>query len=117
VRVRFAPAIEPSLARLVAELDDDTRAIAAIWRELGHRARAAGLYQPSYESIRRIVHAHRALRRLLYAKIVHSVGTAVELAWRVQQRSGTTPREPALAPAAYRRHASWWPPPSSRAAA
>ena len=62
--MQFAPAIHPTLIRLIDDLDDGSEVIAAIWRELGHRARRQRLLQPSYESVRRLVHAQRAWRRL-----------------------------------------------------
>ena len=62
--MQFAPAIHPTLIRLIDELDDGSEVIAAIWREVGHRARRQKLLQPSYESVRRLVHAQRAWRRL-----------------------------------------------------
>jgi len=62
--MHFAPAIHPTLIRLADELDDGSEVIAAIWRELGHRARALQLLQPSYETVRRRVHVQRAWRRL-----------------------------------------------------
>jgi hypothetical protein len=68
--VRFSPAIHPQLVRLVGELDDGSEAIAAIWRELGRRARRRKLLQPSYESVRRLVHAHRAVRKLEYSRLL-----------------------------------------------
>lgn len=63
--MQFAPALHPELIRLADDLDDGREIIAAIWRELGHRARAQALLQPSYESVRRLVHAQRAWRRRL----------------------------------------------------
>jgi hypothetical protein len=62
--MQFAPAVHPTLIRLTDELDDGSEVIAAIWRELGHRARAVQLLQPSYETVRRRVHVQRAWRRL-----------------------------------------------------
>ena|SRR2546421_3553699 len=57
--MNFSPAIDAQVHRTVCELDDGTRAIAAIWREAGHRARKLKLLQPSYESVRRLVHERR----------------------------------------------------------
>jgi hypothetical protein len=37
--------------------------------------------------------------------------------WRLQLGGPSRSRATALCPTAYRHHASWWPPPSSRAAA
>lgn len=84
----FAPAIRPQLLELIEALDDDTRGIASIWRELGHVARALGLLQPSYESVRRIVHAQRAVRRLTYAVAKRIAALAAELLSNRRSREG-----------------------------
>jgi hypothetical protein len=76
--MHFAPAIHPTLIRLADELDDGREAIAAIWRELGHRARAQTLVQPSYESVRRIVHVQRAWRRLMRSAVIRATLLAAE---------------------------------------
>jgi hypothetical protein len=57
--VKFSPAIDLQLYRMIASADDGVCEIAAIWREVGHRARRRKLLQPSYESVRRLVHAQR----------------------------------------------------------
>ena len=62
--MQFAPAVHPTLILLTDELDDGSEVIAAIWRELGRRARAQRLLQPSYETVRRLVHVQRGWRRL-----------------------------------------------------
>jgi hypothetical protein len=82
----FAPAVHPTLIRLVDELDDGTEVIAAIWRELGRRARTRQLLQPSYESVRRLVHAQRAWRRLVYSRLVRAVILTTEFLWNTRNR-------------------------------
>lgn len=82
--MQFAPAIHPTLIRLVDDLDDGSEAIAAIWRELGHRARAQQLLQPSYESVRRLVHAQRALRRLEHLRLRCAAILAAEFLWNTR---------------------------------
>jgi hypothetical protein len=82
----FAPAIQPPLIRLVDELDDGQEVIAAIWRELGHRARKQQLLQPSYESVRRLVHVQRAWRRLVYSRLVRAVILTTEFLWNTRNR-------------------------------
>jgi hypothetical protein len=76
--MQFAPAVDPTLIRLTDELDDGSEVIAAIWRELGHRARALGLLQPSYETVRRLVHVQRAWRRLLDLRLKRAAILAAE---------------------------------------
>jgi hypothetical protein len=70
--MQFAPAIHPTLIRVVWDLDDGNEVIAAIWRRLGRRARREQLLQPSYESVRRLVHAQRAWRRLMALRVVRA---------------------------------------------
>ena len=84
----FAPAIRPQLLSLIETLDDDTRGIASIWRELGHIARSRGLFQPSYESVRRIVHVQRAVRRLTYSQGKRAAILAAEFLWNTRNRKG-----------------------------
>jgi hypothetical protein len=86
--VTFAPAIRPQLLDLIEALDDDTRGIASIWRELGHVARSLGLIQPSYESVRRIVHVQRAVRRLTYSQARSVAILAAEFLWNTRNRKG-----------------------------
>jgi hypothetical protein len=54
-----SPRIAQELVWLVGALDDGSRPIAEIWRELGRVARVRKLAQPSYESVRRLVHSQR----------------------------------------------------------
>ena len=82
----FAPAIHPTLIRLVGELDDGTEVIAVIWRELGRRARRQQLLQPSYESVRRLVHAQRAWRQLVYSRLVRAAILTTEFLWNTRNR-------------------------------
>lgn len=84
--MHFAPAIHPTLIRLADELDDGTEVIAAIWRELGRRARRQKLLQPSYESVRRIVHMHRAWRRLEASRLLRAAILTAEFVWQTRNR-------------------------------
>jgi hypothetical protein len=86
--MEFAPAIHPTLIRLVDDLDDGSEVIAAIWRELGHRARRLKLLQPSYESVRRLVHAQRAWRRLEYSRAKRAAILTAEFLWNTRDRRG-----------------------------
>jgi hypothetical protein len=82
----FAPAIRPQLLAAVDELDDGERGIASIWRELGRRARAAGLCQPSYESVRRLVHARREQATLTYSELKRAAILVAEFLWNARNR-------------------------------
>jgi hypothetical protein len=84
--MHFAPAVHPTLIRLVDDLDDGSEVIAAIWRELGHRARSQKLLQPSYESVRRLVHAQRAWRRLESSRLKRAAILAGEFLWNTRSR-------------------------------
>jgi hypothetical protein len=84
--MHFAPAIHPTLIRLVDELDDGVEVIAAIWRELGRHARRQKLLQPSYESVRRLVHAQRAWRRLEYSRAKRAAILTAEFLWNTRDR-------------------------------
>ena len=84
--MQFAPAIHPTLIRLIEDLDDGDEVIAAIWRELGHRARRRTLLQPSYESVRRLVHTQRAWRRLVYSRLLRAAILTTEFLWNTRNR-------------------------------
>jgi predicted DCC family thiol-disulfide oxidoreductase YuxK len=84
--MQFAPAVHPTLIRLADELDDGNDVIAAIWRELGHRARALGLLQPSYETVRRRVHAQRAWRRLQEVRLKRAAILVAEFLLKPRNR-------------------------------
>jgi hypothetical protein len=84
--MRFAPAIEPAIIRLVDELDDGAEGIAAIWREVGHCARRQQRLQPSYESVRRLVHAQRTWRRLVYSRAIRAAILTTEFLWNTRNR-------------------------------
>ena len=81
--MRFSPAIDPELVDLLDELDDGTKVIAALWRELGRRARRLRLLQPSYESVRRLVHAQRERRKLELLRLKRATVLAFDLLWRL----------------------------------
>jgi hypothetical protein len=84
--MQFAPAIHPTLVRLVDDLDDGSEVIAAIWRALGRRARAQKLVQPSYESVRRLVHAQRAWRRIESVRLRRAAILAAEFVLNTRNR-------------------------------
>jgi hypothetical protein len=86
--MEFAPAVRPQLLDLIDALDDDTRGIASIWRELGRAARARGLFQPSYETVRRLVHAQRERRRLTYLRLKRAAILSAEFPWNTRNRKG-----------------------------
>jgi hypothetical protein len=85
--MRFAPPIQPQLRALVRDLDDGTVAIAAVWRDTGHRARQRKLLQPSYESVRRLVHEQRRWTRPAgagYCRLKRWAILAYELAFQIR---------------------------------
>jgi len=84
----FSPAIDPFLTELIDELDDGSEVIAAIWREVGRRARRRQLLQPSYESVRRLVHAQRAARRATYTGARRVAILTAEFLWNTRSRKG-----------------------------
>ena len=84
--MQYAPAIHPNLIRLADDLDDGTEVIAVIWRELGRRARQRMLLQPSYESVRKIVHAQRAWRRLASSRLARATILTAERLWTTRNR-------------------------------
>ena len=87
--MQFAPAVHPTLIRLTGELDDGSEVIAAIWRELGRRARAQQLLQPSYETVRRLVHVQRALRRLRDVRLKRAAIFAADYLLKARNRKTT----------------------------
>ena len=76
--MQFAPAVHPTLILLTDELDDGSEVIAATWRELGRRARAQHLLQPSYETVRRLVPVQRGWRRLQDLRLKRATILAAE---------------------------------------
>lgn len=87
--MQFAPALHPTLIHLIGELDDGSEVIAAIWRELGRRARAQQLLQPSYETVRRLVHVQRAWRRLLDVRLRRAAIFAADYLLKARNRKAT----------------------------
>ncbi|MES1248588.1 MAG: hypothetical protein ABUS54_13040 [Actinomycetota bacterium] len=84
----FSPHIGPDLFELVDALDDGEKGRAQIWRELGVELRARGLFQPSYESVRRIVNVVRELRTLAYSKLKRALVLSAEYLWNLRDRKG-----------------------------
>ena len=82
--MKFSPVIEPRVHEWIRRVDDGTCPIAAVWREVGYRARARKCLQPSYESVRRVVHAQRQARRRTwprYSRLKRAAILAFELAF------------------------------------
>jgi hypothetical protein len=82
--MKFSPAIAPTVIALIADVDDGRCEIAAVWREVGRRARKRKCLQPSYESVRRIVHAQRRLQSRTwpsYSRLKRAALLAFELAF------------------------------------
>ena len=61
-RLAFAPRLDPRLHRALARLDDPAVPIAHTYRRVAAYARSAGLFRPSYEHVRRLIHLLRRLR-------------------------------------------------------
>lgn len=64
---------------MIRELDDGTTCVAAIWRDVGYRARRRKLLQPSYESVRRAVRAQRRRPAPSYSRLKRAAILAYEL--------------------------------------
>ena len=62
-RLAFAPRLHPSLHEALAALDDPDVPIAETYRRLAAFARRERLFRPSYEHVRRLIHALRRLRK------------------------------------------------------
>jgi hypothetical protein len=58
----FATRLTPRLRRSLRRLDDGTRPIAEVNRLVGAEAQRSGRFRPSYEQVRRAVHAARLER-------------------------------------------------------
>jgi hypothetical protein len=86
--MRFSPSVHPRVRELIDELDRDEPGIAAIWRELGHRARAEQLLQPSYATVRNIVRTRREERALAYSRAKRAAILAGEFLFDARDRKG-----------------------------
>jgi hypothetical protein len=62
--VAAAPRLDPRLLAAIERLDDPRASIAETNRKVGALAELIGLVRPSYEEVRRSVHALRQGRRL-----------------------------------------------------
>lgn len=62
-RLAFAPRLHPRLHAELARLDDPDVPIADTYRCLAAYARTQGLFRPSYEHVRRLIHLLRRLCR------------------------------------------------------
>jgi hypothetical protein len=60
---RSAPRLDSRLVAATLRLDDPNRPIAETYRRVARLAERLGLPRPSYESIRRVVHAARGGKR------------------------------------------------------
>jgi hypothetical protein len=82
--MQFSPTISPQVLAMIRNADDGTCAIAAVWRDAGRRARSRKLLQPSYESVRRIVHAQRRRAARPYSRLKRLAILAYELVFRTR---------------------------------
>jgi hypothetical protein len=60
--VSFAPRLTPKLLAAIVRLDDRRVPIAEVNRRVGRAAWKLGLPKPSYQRVRELVHAARAIR-------------------------------------------------------
>ena len=60
--VPTSPRMDPRLVAYVFVADDSRAPIAETWRVVGRRAIEWGLPRPGYDTVRRLVHAHRRRR-------------------------------------------------------
>ena len=76
--VSFAPRLSPKLLGAIVRLDDRRVPIAEVNRRVGRAAWNLGLPRPSYQRVRELVHAARALRRgPTTARVLLDVATRV----------------------------------------
>ena len=61
--MRFATRLTPRLLEAIVQVDNGRDPIAEVWRQVSELAESHGRKRPSYERIRTLVHAIRALRR------------------------------------------------------
>jgi hypothetical protein len=85
--MKFSPGIEPALRAMIHDVDDGACGIATIWREVGYRARNRKLLQPSYESVRRLVHGQRRRRNASYSRLKRAAILAWELVFQARKPS------------------------------
>ena len=91
-RLAFAPRLDSRLHRRLGRLDRPDVPIAQTYRELCAYAGALGLFRPSYEHVRRLVHA---LRRLRLARVNRRRETAtllLEVAYNLKPPSALVDR-------------------------
>jgi hypothetical protein len=69
-----APRLDPRLVAATFALDDHAESIAETWRRVGSTAERLGVPRPGYDTIRLLVHVHRArrdeIRRLLEPVVI-----------------------------------------------
>jgi hypothetical protein len=93
----FATRLTPRLRRSLRRFDDGSRPIAHVNRLIGAEAERSGGTRPSYEQVRRAVHAARLERTRELARVVVEVrilpaeGAAKRLLRRLGLRRRTSP--------------------------
>jgi len=76
--VTFAPRLPPKLLAAIVRLDDRRLPIAEVNRRVGRAAWKLGLPRPSYQRVRELVHAARAVRRgPTTARVLFDIATRV----------------------------------------
>lgn len=80
----FAPRLDPRLHAVLACVDDPDRPIAEAYRRLAREARAMHLFRPSYEHVRRLIHALRRLRSRRRSRRASTAQVLFEVAYNVR---------------------------------
>lgn len=83
-QLAFAPRLDPRLHRAIARLDDPGIPIAETYRRLAAHARVHGLFRPSYEHIRRLIHLLRRVRAGLAARRRSTAHVLFEVAYNLR---------------------------------
>lgn len=83
-RLAFAPRLDPRLHRRLARLDRPAIPIAETHRRLCAYACSLGLFRPSYEHVRRLVHGVRALRLGRAARRRATAALLIEVAYNLK---------------------------------
>ncbi|MEX2211781.1 MAG: hypothetical protein WD689_08485 [Gaiellaceae bacterium] len=79
----FAPRLSPRLLESIARFDDPGLPIAEVCRRVGEEAARLGLFRPSYERVRELVHAVRHARRLK-SRRPSTAAVLLDVAFRVR---------------------------------
>jgi hypothetical protein len=88
--VSFAPRLPPKLLDAIVRLDDPRLPIAEVNRRVGRAAWKLGLPKPSYQRVRELVQAARAIRRgPTTARVLLDIATRVRASSALGQHRST----------------------------